>query len=76
MAYSVADRMYLAMTTATMFKIPKEDYLKIWDRVAPQWERLTEQEEKKLELMTKVANYIMDKFPGLYIEKRLSEIKD
>jgi hypothetical protein len=72
--YTPADKMYLVMTSATMFKIPKADYMKIWDRVAPQWESLTGQEEKKLELMNKVANYIMEKHPEIAIEKRLAEI--
>jgi len=74
--YSVADKMFLVMTTETMFKIPKADYLKIWERVAPKWEAMTGQEEKKFELMTSVANYIMEKFPQIAIEKRLAEIKD
>lgn len=74
--YSPADRMYLIMIHATMFKIPKTDYVKIWDRVAPQWEAISGNEEKKFELMNKVANYIMENFPLLQIETRLSEISD
>lgn len=74
--YTTADKMYLIMTQATMFKIPKDDYLKIWERVAPQWEAMSGKEDKKLELMSKVANHIMDKYPEIAIEKRLSEIKE
>ena len=72
--YTPADKMYLVMTSATMFVLPKADYLKIWERVAPKWEAMSGKEEKKLELMTSVANYIMEKYPQIAIEKRLAEI--
>jgi len=74
--YTPADKMYLVIMQATIFKLERAAYLRIFERVAPKWEALSGQEEEKLKLMNTVANYIMEKHPEIGIESKLQGIKE
>lgn len=69
--YSYADKLFLRLWRLTWQRIPKEDYIKLWEWINDIWQRNSGVEDRKLEAIMKAINRVAEKYPELDILNKI-----